>query len=104
MAISATINTPLKLKFTPTLAGAPGSVDATSPIVWALSPAENGTVTPSADGITADVVITVLGDTAVTVTADANLAAGVLDLVGTETIQAVETVEIGADALAISAV
>jgi len=104
MAIAATLNQPLKLAVAFTLGGAAGSVDTNSPIVWALEPAANGTVTAAQDGMSADVVLTVLGDTLITVKADANLAAGVLDLVGTETLQAVESVEIGADAAVITAV
>lgn len=97
MALSATLNTPLKLAVTFTLAGEPGSVDTDSPIVWAINPSANGTIVQSTDGKTADVTLTVLGDTTVSVTADANLAGGVLDLVVTETIQAVEAVDLGAD-------
>ena len=104
MAIAATLNQPLKLQVAFTLAGAAGSVDSSNPIVWALEPAANGTITPAADGLTADVVLAVIGDTTVSVTADANLAAGVLDLIGTELLQAVEVIEIGADAAVITAV
>ena len=104
MAIAATLNQPLKLQVAFTLAGAPGSVDTTSPITWTLEPAANGTITPAANNLTADVILTVLGDTTVSVKADANLAAGVLDLMGSETLQAVESVQLGADTAVITAV
>jgi hypothetical protein len=104
MSLPATLNSPLKLAVSFTLLGAAGSVDANSPIVWQLTPPENGTVTPSADGLTADVTMTVLGDTAITVTADANLASGVLDLVVSDTLQTVEVVNIGADSGVLSIV
>lgn len=104
MALAAQLNAPLKLAVAFTLLGVAGAIDTNSPVVWALDPPANGTITPSADGMTADVTMTVLGDTVVSVTADANLAAGVLDLVVSDTLQTVEVVNLGADAGSITIV
>ena len=104
MALAAEVGKPLKLAVAFTLAGAPGAVDTKSPIVWAIDPAANGTITQAQDGMTADVTMTVVGDTKVSVTADANLNAGILDIVITDNIQTVESANIGADAGNISVV
>ena len=95
--IAATLNQPIKLAVAFTLAGAPGSVDTSSPITWSAEPAANATITQAADGMSADVTFSVLGDTVVSVTADANLASGVLPLVVSGTVTVVDAVNIGAD-------
>jgi hypothetical protein len=97
MPIPATLNQPIKLAVAFTLAGAPGAVDAATPPEWSLEPAANGTITPAADGMTADVTLTAIGDSVINVKADADLASGVLDLIVSETIQVVDAVNIGAD-------
>jgi hypothetical protein len=103
MALPIILNTKTNVTFTPTLAGAPGQLDATSPFEVALTPATNGTVENvvlAADGksATLDVTITVAGDTAIATTkADGNLAAGVTDVIVTDTLQAVVSLTPGAD-------
>jgi len=97
MALPITLNKPAKLSVSCTLAGAPGSVDPNTPIVWAITPAANGTITPAADGMTADVTLTVLGGTTIEVTGDGNLASGVLNVVVTDTLTVLDAVNIGAD-------
>jgi hypothetical protein len=104
MSLPSVLNTPVTLAVAFTLAGAPGSVDNFSPITWSLTPPENGTIVPAGDGMTAVATMTVLGDTAISVTADANLAAGILDLVVSDTIQTVEAIALGADGGVISVV
>jgi hypothetical protein len=102
MALSAQLDTPTKFKVDYTLAGLPGSVDPSAPPAWTIAPDTNGTVVAATDGLTADITLTVLGDTAVSVKADANLATGVLDLVVSDTITVLEVANIGADAGQIS--
>lgn len=104
MSLPVVLNTPTTLAVAFTLAGAPGSVDPTNPITWALSPAENGTIVPAADGMSAVVTMAVLGNTDVSVTADANLAGGILDLTVSDSIQTVEAIVLGADGGTISVV
>lgn len=97
MAITLTQNKPATLAVSFTLSGEPGSVDTSTPIVWGLNPSENGVIVESADGMTAEVTMSVVGDCEVSVMADANLAGGVLDLVVTEMLTVAEAVVIGAD-------
>ena len=87
----------------PTLAGAPGQLDVNSPFSVILTPAENGIVENAvlaADGLsgTADITMTVLGDTAISLgEADGNLAGGVVNIQASDTITVVEQVLTGAD-------
>lgn len=83
MSISTKVGTQLALAVTFTLAGAPGGVEGVP--AWSLVPPENGTVTPSADGMAATVALAVEGDTTVKVVAD-NVQG---DIVGA--LEAVET-------------
>lgn len=103
----ATVNTKITFDVTPTLAGAPGKVDPNTPMTVVLDPPANGAVSNillNTDGSAGSFEVTpsVVGNLGYTVTADKNLASGILDIVATGTIQVVEAEVIGADALAVS--
>lgn len=74
-------------KFTYTISiedrlGKPAAVDGVPQ--WASSNPNVATVNPSADGLSCEVVAGVPGVTTISVTADADLGAGVVNLAGTE--------------------
>lgn len=60
--------------------GKPAPIDGVA--VWASSNEAVATVTPSADGATALVVAQGVGDYAISVSADADLGAGIVTIVG----------------------
>lgn len=104
----ALINVETNFDVTFTLAGAPGSVDFNTPATLVLDPAvTDATATPvviNADGTAATFTATKasVGEVAYTLTFDANLAAGTLDLAHTGVLQFVEAVAIGADAVVVT--
>jgi hypothetical protein len=102
MAISAQKTVPFKVMLVATLAGLPGAIDPSSPINWSYAPASAATITPSADGLTADVVVTESG--ILSVSADGNLGQGLLELTASEEVTAVDILILGADAVAIEQV
>ena len=97
MAITIQQNTPTALKVDFTLGGLPGEVDTSQPIVWALVPSDSGVIVADEGGMSAMVTMSALGMSEVSVTADANLAGGILDLVVSETLDVAEPVVVGAD-------
>ncbi len=103
MALALEQNKKTNITITPTLAGAPGQLDAASPFSVVLEPAGNGVVENAvlaADGksATVDVTTSVLGDTTIKLgEADGNLAGGVINITASDTITTVEQVVTGAD-------
>jgi len=103
MALALELNKKTNITISPTLAGAPGQLDAASPFSVVLEPAENGTVENAvlaAGGqfASVDVTMTVLGDTVIRLAeADGNLAGGVININASDTITTVEQVVVGAD-------
>lgn len=102
MAISTEKTVPFKAKLVATLAGLVGSVDPNSPITWSYAPASAAQITPSVDGLTADVVVIESG--VLSVAADGNLGQGLLELTASVDVTAVDTLIPGADAITIEQV
>jgi hypothetical protein len=101
------INTKSTYNVTATLAGLPGAVDPNTPLKVVFEPAANvlvENVTLSADGTSGsfDITPNTIGDLTYTVTADKNLAVGMLDIVATGTVQVVEAAVLGADTLVVT--
>lgn len=109
MPIAAELNKLQKMQVTYTLLGAPGSIDPSSPVTVTLDPATSGVaenIAVNADGslVTFDLTTSVLGDTAIVVDSDSNLAAGVLPLKVNDVITTVDVLTLGADTGVIAAV
>lgn len=101
------INVKTTFDINPTLAGAPGNVDPNTPIKVEVTPADAAIVENiliNTDGSLGsfDITATAPGEVTYLVTADKNLAAGILDLTATGVIQFVAEEVIGADALTVA--